>query len=147
VPVRRTCRLLVKCCPGPRTLVTRRCSQRQFLLLPTERTNGIVRYCLARAVERSGVQAHAFCVMSNHYHLEVTDPGTARPEFMRYLNGFLARALNAAHGRWVNFWAPESSSAVRLVSPDDIVEKVAYALANPVAAGLVPRARVGAPGA
>jgi hypothetical protein len=36
---------------------------------------------------------------------------------------------------------------VRLVSPDDIVEKVAYALANPVAAGLVPRARVGAPGA
>jgi REP element-mobilizing transposase RayT len=127
--------------PGTTYLVTRRCSQRQFLLLPTERTNGIVRYCLARAAERSGVQVHAFCVMSNHYHLVVTDLGTALPEFMRYLNEFLARALNAAHGRWENFWAPESYSAVRLVSPDDIVEKVAYALANPVVAGLVPRAR------
>ncbi|MGC3997726.1 MAG: hypothetical protein QM767_09610 [Anaeromyxobacter sp.] len=46
----------------------------------------------------------------------------------------VAKALNALHGRWENFWAPDSYSAVELVSPDDVVEKIAYTLANPAAA-------------
>jgi hypothetical protein len=46
---------------------------------------------------------------------------------MRYLNQFVARTLNAAHGRWENFWAPGSYSAVRLVSPEDVVVSVVSA--------------------
>ena len=61
------------------------------------------------------------------------------PAFEQYLNQLVARAMNAELGRWENFWAPGSYSAVRLTSPGDIVEKCAYALANPVAAGLVRR--------
>ena len=46
-------------------------------------------------------------------------------------------ALNASLGRWEAFWAPSSYSAVTLLESSDIVDKTAYVLANPVAAGLV----------
>ncbi len=51
----------------------------------------------------------------------------------------MARALNAAHGRWESFWSPGSYSAVALQTRQDVVDKMAYVLANPVAAGLVRR--------
>ncbi len=87
-----------------------------------------------------GIEAHAYCFLSNHYHLVVTDPRARLPEFMRYLNEHTARALNASLGRWESLWAPGSYSAVRLVEPQDVVAKIAYTLANPVATGLVERA-------
>ncbi len=104
-------------------------------------TNGIFRYVLAVAAHRFGVRVHAFCVLSNHFHLVVTDPGARLPAFEQYLDSLVARALNASLGRWESFWAPSSYSAVALLSPDDILDKAAYVLANPVAAGLVRRGR------
>ena len=125
--------------PGVTYLLTRRCSQRQFLLRPSRRTNAALLYVLALAAERTGVLLHAFCFLSNHYHLVVTDPRGTLPEFMRYFNEFTARALNASYGRWESFWAPGSYSAVRLLSPEDVIAKIAYTLANPAAGGLVRR--------
>jgi putative transposase len=49
--------------------------------------------------------------------------------------------VNASLGRWESFWAPSSYSAVALTTRDDVLEKAAYVLANPVAAGLVRRGR------
>jgi REP-associated tyrosine transposase len=124
--------------PGTTYLVTRRCAQRQFLLQPSKRTtNPIFMYLLAVAARRYDIQVHAFCVMSNHFHLVLTDPHARLPAFHQFLDALVARALNAALGRWEAFWAPNSYSAVRLVSSEDVVEKTAYVLANPVAAGLV----------
>jgi hypothetical protein len=80
-------------------------------------------------------------VLSSHYHLVVTDPHARLPAFCQYLDAFVARGTNSLLGRWESFWAPSSYSAVALVSPEDIVEKCAYVLANPVAAGLVRRGR------
>jgi REP element-mobilizing transposase RayT len=125
--------------PGKTYLVTRRCSQRQFLLRPSKITNGIFLYVLAVAARRFGVRVHAFCVLSNHFHLIVTDPDARLPAFEQYLDSLVARAVNASLGRWETFWAPSSYSAVVLASASDIVEKAAYVLANPVAAGLVRR--------
>ena len=99
-------------------------------------------FLLAVAAHRYGVQVHAFCVLSNHYHLVVTDPHARLPAFQQFLDALVARAINASLGRWEAFWAPSSYSAVRLVSPQDIVEKTAYVLANPVAAGLVRHGRL-----
>jgi putative transposase len=127
--------------PGATYLVTRRCTQRQFLLRPSKLTNQLVGYLLAVAARRYGVQVHAFCVMSNHLHLVVTDPEARLPAFVRYLDSLVGRAVNAALGRWESFWAPASYSAVSLASPSDILDKAAYVLANPVAAGLVRRGR------
>jgi putative transposase len=123
--------------PGTTYLVTRRCAQRQFLLRPSPVTNDTFLYLLAVAAKRYGVEVHAFCVLSNHYHLVVTDRAGRLPAFQQFLDALVARAVNALLGRWEAFWAPDSYSAVALGSPHDIVDKAAYTLANPVAAGLV----------
>jgi REP element-mobilizing transposase RayT len=125
--------------PGATYLVSRRCTQREFLLKPSTLTNLIFKFVLAVAAARYGVLIHAVCVMSNHVHLVLTDPRANLPDFSRLLDGVVAKAFNALYGRWENFWAPSSYSAVVLVSPEDVVEKVAYTLANPATAGLVER--------
>jgi hypothetical protein len=84
---------------------------------------------------------HAYCVLSNHLHLVVTDTQARLPEFHRYFGGLAARAINCVLGRWESFWDPGSYSAVRLETTDAILEKMVYVLANPVAAGLVRHGR------
>jgi len=123
--------------PGTTYLVTRRCAQRQFLLRPSRTTNDVFLFLLAVAARRYGIHIHAFCVLSNHFHMVVTDLHARLPAFHQFLDGLAARALNASLGRWEHFWAPNSYSAVTLASPRDILDKTAYVLANPVAAGLV----------
>lgn len=123
--------------PGTTYLITRRCAQRQFLLRPSKTTNAIFLYVLAVAARRFSMSIHAYCVLSNHFHLIVTDPGARLPAFEQYLDSLVARAINASLGRWEAFWAPSSYSAVALSTPADIIDKTAYVLANPVAAGLV----------
>ncbi len=125
--------------PGTTYLVTRRCSERRFFLRPSKATNGIFLFVLAVAANRYDIHVHAFCVLSNHFHLVLTDPHGRLPEFHRYLDGLVARATNCALGRWESFWDPDSYSAVRLEGPDDVFSKLVYVLANPVAAGLVRR--------
>jgi putative transposase len=127
--------------PGATYLLTRRCAQRQFLLRPGAVTNRVFGYVLAVAARRFRVQVHACCVLSNHFHLVVTDPEARLPAFQQYLGSLVARALNASLGRWESFWGPSSYSAVRLETPEDVLDKAAYVLANPVAAGLVRRGR------
>jgi putative transposase len=125
---------------GASYLITRRCSERRLFLRPSAQTNAIFEFLLAVMAERHGLLIHAYCVLSNHLHLVVTDVHGRLPDFQRDLCGLLARAVNASLGRWERFWAPDSYSAVQLLTPASIVEKVAYTLANPVAAGLVRRA-------
>jgi len=127
--------------PGTSYLVTRRCSERRFFLRPSKRTTEIFRFVLAVAARRHGIRVHAFCVLSNHFHLVVTDPHARLPLFHRDLDGLVARATNCSLGRWESFWDPDSYSAVRLESPDDVFQKMVYVLANPVAAGLVRHGR------
>ena len=55
--------------------MTRRCSERRFFLQPRRVTNEIFLYVLAVAARRYGILVHAFCVLSNHCHLVVTDRG------------------------------------------------------------------------
>ncbi len=124
--------------PGTTLLVTRRCSEQRFFLRPSELTNSIFLYVLAVAAQRHGILVHAFCALSNHYHLLVTDPRAELPAFVQYLDSLVARATNACIGHWEGFWSSEASySAVTHATADDVIRKAAYILANPVAAGLV----------
>jgi REP element-mobilizing transposase RayT len=100
-------------------------------------TNHHVEYCLALALERTGVLLHAVCVMSNHWHGVVTDPDARLPEFLEIFHKLLAKAQNASLGRWENFWSSDKTSVLLLVSESDVLDKMAYTLANPTAAGLV----------
>jgi len=123
--------------PGQRYLITRRCTQRQFWLRPSRLTNQIIKYCLALAAEHTGVQLHAACFMSNHWHGVVTDPEARLPEFLERFHRSVAKAQNASLGRWENLWSSDKTSAVLLVSDTDVLEKMAYTIANPTVAGLV----------
>jgi REP element-mobilizing transposase RayT len=128
--------------PGTTYLVTRRCSERRFFLRPSREANEIFLYVLAVAAQRFGVLVHAFCVLSNHAHLVVTDPRARLPAFMQYLDSLVARAVNESLGRYESFWARDKTfSAVTPIDPGDMLAKCAYVLANPVAAGLVRKGR------
>jgi putative transposase len=110
---------------GATYLVTRRCSQRPFLFRPSKASDQVFAYALAVAARRHGVQVHAYCVLSNHLHLVVTDPRGELPAFQQLLGMLVARAVNALLGRWKNLWAPGSCSAVTLATPEDVVDKAA----------------------
>jgi REP element-mobilizing transposase RayT len=127
--------------PGTTYLVSHRCSERRFFLRPSKLASDVFRYLLAVAAQRYGIRLHAFCVMSNHYHLVLTDPHARLPAFQQFLDSLAGRSINALLGREESFWGPDSYSAVELAGPEAILDKTAYALANPVAAGLVRRSR------
>jgi hypothetical protein len=52
--------------PGQTLFITRRCTQRQFLLRPDDKVNQALEYCLAEAAMRFGVTVLWFMAMSNH---------------------------------------------------------------------------------
>ena len=124
---------------GATYLLTRRCFSRMFLLRPSALTCGVFEYALGLAAQRYGIRLHAYCVLSNHWHCVLSDPNGKLPKFAQDLASIVARALNASFAREESFWAPGSYSAVELQGPADVVDKIAYTLANPVAAGLVRR--------
>jgi len=123
--------------PGRTYLLSRRCSQRQFLLRPSRAMNALFLYCLAYAAEKFGILVHVYTVMSNHYHLVVTDPDGVIPDFMHCLNLLVARAGNSLLGRFEGFWGSGTYSCVALEDDAAIIDKIVYTLTNPVAAGLV----------
>ena len=122
---------------GTTYLVSRRCSERRFFLRPSRLVNEVFLFLLAVAAERFGIRVHLFCVLSNHFHLLLTDPKARLPSFMQYLDGFVARVVNLLIGHKEALWDPGQYSAVELATPEDVLREAVYVLANPVAAGLV----------
>ena len=125
--------------PGTTYLLTRRCTQRRFMLVPRSIVPQLFGGCVALAAERHGVLVHAVTVMSNHYHAVVTDQHGNIPEFCRDVHSLSARALNAHLGRWEALWSAQRLSLVELVDAPDVWDKLVYTLTNPVEAGLVSR--------
>jgi REP element-mobilizing transposase RayT len=122
---------------GKRYLVTRRCARRRFRLRPSALTNEIFWACVALAAARSGVLVHALVVMSNHYHLVVTDAEGRLPVFTRELNRAVAKCMNALQGEWEALWSLERCHCLELGDEEDVIARVAYVATNPVEAGLV----------
>jgi REP element-mobilizing transposase RayT len=120
-------------------MLSRRCSQRQFLLRPDETANQIFLYALAVAASRFNVGIIAVSTMSNHYHAVVYDPDAMLPRFLELFHVLTARALNRHRGRWENFWAAEQPNFNYCVDLGDVLDKTVYTLANPVSAHLVDR--------
>jgi len=75
--------------------------------------------------------------MSNHWHGVVSDPEARLPKFLEHLHRLIARAQNAWLNRRENFWSSERTSVVRLATNADVLEKMAYTIANPTSARIV----------
>ena len=54
---------------------------------------------LADVIERMNWLCHAYCLMTNHYHLLIETPDGNLSKGMRQLNGVFTQASNRRHGR------------------------------------------------
>jgi len=122
---------------GAQLMITRRMHGREFRLRPSKRVNAIVSYVVAVVAERTGVRLHAMVVMSNHWHVCLSDPEGRVCEFTRDCHALIARMVNAAHGEFESIWSREQTSHVACVMPEDLLARIAYTMANPVEAKLV----------
>ena len=129
--------------PGKVCLVTAGCVSRQFRLAPNRKTLKILWKCFAAACDKFAgrIEMHAFQMMSNHYHLLLTDVKGVLPEFMEWLDSLIARSLNALRGvSGKNF----EGYSFQVIDPDDtdrILRAAVYILCNPCKAHLVSRCK------
>jgi putative transposase len=105
-------------------LITRRILRRHFLLRPDAAITGIIVYALAVSSRLFGVEVHAICAMSNHLHLVVTDVQGVLPRFLQYFHRLVALATKVLRAWEGPLWEPGAVSAVRLLTPAAVVEKI-----------------------
>lgn len=127
--------------PGATYLITRRTLRRHLLFRPDAAITELLVYSLAVSAHRFGIQVHALCCMSTHLHLVVTDQRGVLPLFLQFFHRILALGTKVLRAWEGPVWDHEQTSVVRLRTRAALIEKMAYVLANPVAAGLVRRAR------
>ena len=126
--------------PGASYKVTKRCFERRVFLAPGHQPDilrNFIGYCLAYAANRYGIEVHAVVVMSNHYHIDLTDPLAELVPFKQLFNSLVARGINALRGRFDSFWSGDGACDTRRVEGDDSLGDLVYTLTNPVTAGLV----------
>ena len=91
---------------------------------------------LARTAVRFGVHVHAWCLMTNHYHLVVEAPTGEVSRAIQYLNGTYATYFNERHERTGHLFSGRFR-ATALEDGRHLEAACAYVLLNPVRAGLV----------
>lgn len=98
--------------------------------------------CLAEACGKTGWQVHAWCVMSNHYHLAISTPKANLVEGMRWLQGTFAVRFNRLRQERGHLFQGRYKSL--LVEPGGGLGSLChYIHLNPVRAGLCPPAEPG----
>ena len=130
--------------PGSSYKVTKRCLERRFFLTPGPKPQSLINfigYCLAYTADMYGIEIHAAVMMSNHYHIDITDPHGHLAEWKQLFNSLLARGLNNLRGRFDSFWSGDGPCDTLRPSDEDTLGDLVYTLTNPVKAGLVKWAR------
>ncbi len=89
---------------------------------------------LAFAVDRCEWTCHAFCLMTNHYHLVLDTTRQNLSDGMQILNGDYAQEFNAKYARWGHVFGDRFWS--RPLGEDELERACLYVLENPVRAGL-----------
>ena len=90
-------------------------------------------------VEHHGLELHAFCLMTTHYHLLVWDMQARASEAMRDLNGRYARWCNRRRGRRGPLFDGRFHSTP-VLDDSHLLTCVRYLALNPVEAALCERA-------
>jgi len=112
-----------------------------FLLCPRKDLTNLIYYALAHTAKKYAIEVHALCVMSDHYHTVVTDTQGVLPKFLQEFHRLVAMGVKHIHHWEHQVWDSDATSEVAL-ELDAVIEKIAYVMANPVAAGAVERAEL-----
>ena len=83
---------------------------------------------------------HAYCLMSNHYHLLIETPDGNLSKGMRQLNGVYTQAHNRKHGRSGHVFQGRYKAIV-VEKEAYLLELCRYIVLNPVRAGMVRSAK------
>lgn len=90
----------------------------------------------AQACDRFNWRAHAYCLMTNHYHLLVETPDGNLSKGMRQLNGVYTQRFNAMHNRCGHVFQGRYKAII--VQKDAyLLELSRYIVLNPVRAAIV----------
>jgi len=126
--------------------LARRTLEQRRRLAPSPEVNELLNYLLLHACQRNAeqVEVTAYCALSNHHHLLVTDlEGGAESQvsdLCRDLHATIAKSLNHRHDRSGVVWDPARSfSQVEVHGFEAEVQQWVYVAGQAVAAGLVER--------
>lgn len=95
---------------------------------------------LAQVCERYNWVIHAYCLMSNHYHLLIETPDANLAKGMRQLNGVYTQAFNRHHNR-VGHVFQGRYKAILVQKENYLLELARYIVLNPVRAEMVRTAK------
>jgi putative transposase len=91
---------------------------------------------LGKAVERYGIKIHAYCLMTNHYHLLVETPQANLSRTMKWINVSYAAYFNRKRNRKGHLFQGRFKSI--LVQADEYLKHLSrYIHLNPLRAGMV----------
>ena len=121
--------------PGALYHVTSRGDRREAIF-EDDKDRLIFLHTLAEVVERFNWLCHAYCLMTNHYHLLVETPDGNLSKGMRHLNGVYTQATNRRHTRTGHLFQGRFKGII--VDKDSyLLELTRYIALNPVSAGMV----------
>lgn len=95
---------------------------------------------LSEVCKRFNWTVHAYCLMSNHYHLLLETPDGNLSQGMRQLNGVYTQRFNRNHKR-VGHVFQGRYKAIIVQKDTCLLELARYIVLNPVRAGMVHAAK------